>query len=242
MDVDGPDIPDEETQFTEKHFLGLLMEGVYFCDLSANADFEDTEKRSFIKTSILSNVFAIECAANLLLALLPLSSNLKEQFDRMPTLEKYETFLFFRNKSVAFDRGCKEVQIVKELITYRNSRVHLKAQTSTGVKDTSKLRKYDDVEPKITQILKLPFSVSKLEYSHAVTVLQNVDAFFEKYFIHWCLFSPREVENILFDSLYSKELNAAFTLAEESYERFVPAKTAGMGLRFAYLPPPTIRK
>ncbi len=237
MKVSKPDIPDEKMQFIEKHFLGLLMEAIYFCELSTNSTLKINEKTSFVKISILSAVFAVECAANLLLDMLSLSSKMSEQIDRMPILEKYEFFLLSKNGSVIFDRGCREVQAIQELIKFRNDQVHLTAKASPVVKDKSKPMTFNQEEVKLTNILKLPGSITKLEYSHALTVLQNVDAFFEQYLIRWYGFNIQEVGKIFFDSFISEQ-SGTFHIQQRSYYDIVPAISKKMGLKFSYLPPP----
>ncbi len=232
------DIPDKHVQFTERHFLGILMEAVYFCEFSTNSSLAEPEKKSFLKISILSAVFAVECAANLLIDQISLlSSKLKDQVDKMPTIEKYEFFMLFRNDTTKFDRGCKEVQAIQEMIKFRNNQVHLTSIASQMEKDVSKSMTFQTGEKKMTNVLKLPTSVTQLDYSHALAVLQNVDAFFEKYFISWCKLDKNEVGSILFDFMLSEQ-KGTFLLQHPSYHKNVPAKTKKMGLRFSYIPSP----
>ena len=86
-------------------------------------------------------MLAIESFANCLLSDLNLSGKYAQEIDKLGPIAKVETFLR-ENDEEGFDRGCKEVQQVSELVGARNDYVHPKGSnldTSLGrPKDQSK--------------------------------------------------------------------------------------------------------
>jgi hypothetical protein len=90
----------------------------------------DRQKR-YTRAGIIHSALALESAANCCLDALRLSKGALDEFERLPTLAKFDLFLHHVKPRAALDRQHRLVKPVQNLISCRNTYVHSKVRVET---------------------------------------------------------------------------------------------------------------
>jgi len=157
------------------------------CLESANAQEEDDSQLHWIyaeagmqcRYSFLLAANALESAANALLLGLETSRALYDDFEKLPTLLKFELFCIASGKKL--DRGNDLYSKIKEVVQCRNEFVHPKPRKAKGKLTADN----GDVEivVKRTKSLNYPTYFSLLEPTHAIQAVGDILSF-----LSWIVF------------------------------------------------------
>lgn len=226
-----------ENFFYENSFLGLLADAMNFAVKADDANLSPHEAASFARVSILNSAFAIECAANACLFYLDLSQSLRAQFEKFPAIDKYEVALRYYKPEKRFDRGCKEIQAIQEIIGIRNGEVHLKIKRVplSRKEDENGVPCFDPSDKKTLPVLKIPGDSSKWNSQSAKTCLLALDSFFWLYLIDYCGLNLDDTSKILLSQLATpKELA---TVREVHCVKSMKTTNSNIKMRFGYFKP-----
>lgn len=190
----------EENTLTERPFMQLLSDAVALMLLAEEHEKATDATGLFSRSSLLHIVFALESAANCSLMDLVLSKHMADLFETFSPIDKFEAILTFEQPHTEFDRGCRSVQAVKELIAIRNRYVHPKASPAPLIGEAILDRCFavDSGNHQTTKISHRPINWSARDARHAI---ECVIDFLDRFFIDWCKFSDRRVEEILVSSV-----------------------------------------
>ena len=215
-------------------FITLVADAINFCHLAENPSFTRSARSSMVRASILNVVFAIECAANSLLKHLDLPKNMYNQFERLSTLDKYETMLFLSSPDAIFDRGSIEIQSVQELIKIRNSQVHVRSkQHNVTGKPINEAWWVFEANNEKSSVLSIPYNSDFWESEHSINALHALDHFIELYFINYSGYTPEHITAILFSTVIHNN-KGTILLNEDCVEAIDLAKD-NFGLHFRYV-------
>ena len=116
-----------EVKILNSGFYELLCDAsfTFYCCSKAESRFEQNR---FARASILSTVLSIESLSNVLLSILELSKATRNDFDKLPVLAKFDSYLLTRHHKT-MDRGRVEIGKIQDLVNLRNSFVHPKPGT-----------------------------------------------------------------------------------------------------------------
>lgn len=151
------------------------------------------------RAAIVNCAVALECAANISLFSLNLSSKWKDRFEKTTILEKFETAEFLRRGDGVFDAGVPTAQRMKELIKLRNDFVHPKTTThaATSSVDLDGNRVSTVVEVGTFEYLKFNHSYRVWDGDCALSTVRAVVGFLDQCFLEWCGLTPTETTALL---------------------------------------------
>jgi hypothetical protein len=188
----------EQGQWIEKSFATLItdaIESIYLAKAIPNPG----SIGRFSRFAIMSCAVAIEGVANVCFAELPFSWDFISNLERnLKTLDKYELFLFQLQGKRIMDRGCNEVQRIKELIELRNDYVHPK---KTPLSVTPNSASEFTVHCGRYNHLKIDKSYRTWKGGDGVSALRSVADFLNLFFLNWCKLEPRQITEMLFSTL-----------------------------------------
>ncbi|MBS0264480.1 MAG: hypothetical protein JSS02_21275 [Planctomycetes bacterium] len=190
----------EENTLTERPFMQLLSDAVALMLLAEEHERATDAAGLFSRSSLLHIVFSLESAANCALMDLMLSKRMAYLYENFSLIDKFEAILTLEQPHTEFDRGCRSVQAVQELIAIRNRYVHPKASPGPLIGEAILDRRFA-VESGIHQTTKIshrPVNWSARDARHAI---ECVIGFLDQFFIDWCKFSDRRVEALLVSSV-----------------------------------------
>lgn len=121
-------------EITKNSFFEIFSDAITLYELSA-AEQKEHIKTTLAKSSILSINYALEAAANSFLSSIEITQKLKDQIDRLSTLDKFD-FTLQWHKEISLPRGVIQTQIIKELIDQRHALVHPKIKSTTETIET----------------------------------------------------------------------------------------------------------
>lgn len=121
-------------EITKNSFFEIFSDAITLYELSA-AEQKEHIKTTLAKSSILSINYALEAAANSFLSSIEVTQKLKDQIDRLSTLDKFDVTLQW-HKEISLPRGVIQAQIIKELIDQRHALVHPKIKSTTETIET----------------------------------------------------------------------------------------------------------
>jgi|GEM_PF-3348568 len=131
---------------------------------------------------------SLESAANALLLSLKLSTNQYDEYERLPTLTKYELFCLYHNKRI--DRISELYNDLKEIIKCRNEFVHPKPGKAL-IKDNSDNSNIEIVI-KRTKANNYPLSFSLFEPKHTINAIKDILTFLSLIIFEICEYSIEE--------------------------------------------------
>lgn len=120
-------------KFIHIGFIDLLCDAIFhFRKARQSSDSYDLNRSA--RASITASFLSVECCANILLRELNVSKPALNDYDRLPSISKIETYRNISNCESNIDRGDNRIQKINELIKVRNNVVHLKSQNiNTGI-------------------------------------------------------------------------------------------------------------
>jgi hypothetical protein len=128
----------------------------------------------YTRAGIVHSALALESAANCCLDALKLAKGALEDFEKLPTLAKFDLFLRHAVPGMGLDRQHLLVKPIQNLISCRNSYVHSKVRVETAIK--SKLK------PAVWAPLGLPKNSVYWQPLHAVKTFTVLSDFLNFYF------------------------------------------------------------
>lgn len=114
-------------KFIHIGFIDLLCDAIFNYRRAIESKDSYGLNRS-ARASITASFLSIECCANILLRELDVAKSTLNDYDRLPSISKIETYLHISNCESNIDRGDNRVQKIIELIKVRNNFVHPKSQ------------------------------------------------------------------------------------------------------------------
>ena len=111
-------------EMRQNGFFKIFSDAITLYEISA-AESSEHIKTTIAKASILSTNYALEAAANSCLSSVDITKKLKDEIDRLSTIDKFDFILQWHNKK-SLPRGVIQTQAIKELISQRNALVHPK--------------------------------------------------------------------------------------------------------------------
>ena len=180
-----------------KQFEDLLYDSVMLSYMAHDIDIDKDEHGylfPLIRASIIQSIILLECGANYCIGSLALAGRFFDDIDKLPYISKYEFFLSVVKPDKKFDRGCIEIQQVKELKSIRDSYVHPKI----------KKEKYFEIGESAwdtdfgkTKMLQIPRAPKDWRPEHTIVVHKAVNEFFNKFFLDLCEFDKDTICAIL---------------------------------------------
>ena len=196
------DFPVSGTQFRDRPFIDRLADAI---ELSSDGN---NEQGAAIRSSIMTSVFALECAANCLLwhVFKQKSGGIHASLERgLSTLDKFEISALQMDPKEKFDRGATPCQKAKDLIDRRNQFVHPKVRQidmkpefpnnpEIAVEFTPKIVPHQEDE----SVSGLPDDASTWTLDDSKMAVKIVVEFLDWFFIDVCKQTPHQTMRILF--------------------------------------------
>ena len=190
-----------------KFFEEQLYDSVHLIYLAENhSDFGANKfnyyyYHTLCRSSVLSTMLLFESAANCCID----SININDKFtseqikeiDRYDILSKFKFILKEINPNQVMNKGCSEVQKIRELQQVRNNYVHPKVNKSEWVKNYDDTWSADFGE---TQYLKIPNQMHKWTTKHAISALKAANDFFNLFFLELCELDSNTVCGLLLEN------------------------------------------
>ena len=195
-----------------------MTDAIFQLRLSRNAS--TYEQNRHARASIIATAFSLESCANCLIDDFDVSKTLASELERLPTLSKFETAAHLAGKGGAFDRGCREVQVVRELLDARNDFVHPKVSSiKAEIGELEDQGEYFALPieflPGQRTASELPRSALFWSSLNAATVFQNVTGFFRLLLVDWLQFEADKIRSLFVPRAEAKIGDAVVVM--ESY-------------------------
>jgi hypothetical protein len=181
----------EDIEFRNQRAIALVVDMALLLE-AAEAERTKWLGRACARASIINAALLLECTANSCIFSLGLPGKLIEELDRLPALSKLDYFLFATSGN-HIDRGCREVELVAEVIRLRDHVVHPKPKSGRLVRDQDR----PFVDYGATKSLAIPFDVLKWDHQSAGHISTVVFNFLKKYFLEWYALSKGRVTTLL---------------------------------------------
>ena len=133
---------------------------------------------AYARASILSSTLLIECVSNSCLFSLALPSKLIDELDKLPPLAKLDYYLF----SVAtkhINRGCRESELVAEILRLRDHMVHPKPKSGSQ----KEIDGDQYVDYGTTKVLCIPFDNREWNHELGKQIASAVICFLKRFFL-----------------------------------------------------------
>jgi hypothetical protein len=188
----------KENYYYDRKFDTIFVDSIFFTTAAYEALKNDKypEEAHFARAAILNLSILPEVTANCILQTLNLPKKLNDEIDKFSPLSKFDFYLWEKKKE-KLNRGDREVQIIHELQSIRNSLVHPKTKKGEWV-DIDDTTRQEDLGA--TEILRIPYSSDEWQGDDPVIVLRGVLFFLNHFFRVLCSYKPGKVQHILFNS------------------------------------------
>jgi hypothetical protein len=191
-----------------KKYFTLFYDMIDFIIDDKNIDKSKSSK--FYRASIISNVLAIECSANICIQSMQLPESLYENVGKMTVIGKFDFFSFNKfNKTI--DRSLNEYGDLKALIKLRNDIVHPKVENGDYDFDKGKFHFGNKKSFNLSNDIRL------WEKSDAISLLNAHVNFMNYFFNNLCGYSKSQ-SNTLLTSLEENDYDSFIKLTESVFE------------------------
>ncbi len=197
----------EIASLIESSFMNLLIDSVVFAQMAEEVGKKKFPEASrFSRASILNASLSVECAANCCIARLRNGGRFKDDIDKMPFISKFELYLGLTFNGVSLNRGCDEIEKMKELKAVRDSLVHPKRKTAAA-----QVIKPNVVKGEWGEWPKLKISRLEKSWNHesAVIVLKATSDFYNYFFLTLCKYNHHQVCSLLMSDFVFKSPSLA---------------------------------
>ncbi|ELA8174534.1 hypothetical protein WKW81_08635 [Vibrio alginolyticus] len=198
----------------DRKFPTIFDDALSFAEMAKNLNEDedfDVEGR-LARASILNASLLPEVVSNCLIEKLCLPKSIFKTIDRLDPLGKLDYFLWSHN-GTSLDKGTREVQLISELQSIRNSVVHPKAKKTEWVQVDERTREADFG---MTSRLKIPQSSDDWIYDDAVKVIRVTMEFLDYVLRIKCGFDSQEVLHLLLNTGESlEEKNVYYSVSYE---------------------------
>ena len=171
------------------------------------------KRHKLFRSSIISNILAIESAANICIESMQLPKSLYEDIKKLSIIGKFNFFAYSKfNKTL--DKSLNEYSILKSLIKVRNDFVHPKVEN--GIYSNENF--FFDFGTKKQFNLSNDIRIWKKE--DAVSLLKAHIVFMNYFFKDFCNFSKGESTNLLItmeEGISRKELDSFISMPKDDY-------------------------
>ncbi|KMQ74067.1 hypothetical protein [Marinobacter subterrani] len=181
----------EDIEFLDQRTFTLLIDIALLLDESERCD-KPWIASSFARSAIMNSSLLLECISNSCLTTLALPSKLLNEIDRLPVLSKLDYFLF-ANTGAHIDRGCREVQLVSEVLKLRDHIVHPKPKPGNYVSDDRGER----VDYGSSSSMDIAFDSRDWDHKDGAKVAHAVTQFLELFFLNWCRLEKGHITRML---------------------------------------------
>lgn len=181
----------EDIEFLDQRTFTLLIDISLLLDESESRG-KDLAANCFARSAIANAGLLLECVANSCLMSLVLPSRLLDEIDRLPVLSKLDYYLFAKT-GTHLDRGCREVQLVGDVLRLRDHIVHPKPKSGRYVKNGQDER----VEYGFTAALDIAFDNREWTHIDGAKVARAAIQFLTLFFLDWCKLEKGDVTRVL---------------------------------------------
>lgn len=190
----------------QNSFLQVFGDAIYHADQAIQDDVVASARH--VRTSILFCSIALECAANCSLSIVEVSSECRQDLDKLSPINKFETVA--RLRDCEFNRGENVCQKVVEIAKIRNMYVHPKIANIPV--DLDELKDAGDayaisisMTGKLMEGLKIDQNSMFWSHEASTKVLRASVEFYNYYFTDLLSLNPVEVLGLLCPLLFIKE-------------------------------------
>jgi hypothetical protein len=120
----------EDIKFVDQRAVTLLIDIALLLDESERCG-RALAASSFARSAIANATLLLECVSNSCFITLALPLKLLDEIDRLPVISKLGYYLFTKT-GTHIDRGCREVQLVGEVLKLRDHIVHPKPKSGSA--------------------------------------------------------------------------------------------------------------
>jgi hypothetical protein len=215
-------------------FTGLVVDAIAFALQAQEADPDSDDAGRCARASIVHSVFSVEAAANSCLEHLSISHKLRDVVERLPTLDKFEFSASLWKPGAAFDRGCRSVQAIAELVDLRNGYVHPRKTRKSAEQSAADSGTYT-FNVAATTTGQLRWSRDRLHWNatQAREALRVCLDFLEYYFRQLLQLDEARCDHLLADSFEDGQFS--FTLRTSSWNSVFRRARVELGCDFSTL-------
>jgi hypothetical protein len=193
------------------------------------------KQRSISQAVVLFSTLLLEAAANCCLMSLKLPSSFYNDLDKLPTMSKFDFYLFTRSGGKrAIDRGAKYAQEAADLKVLRDCTVHPKRSRVvwTDITDTERQGEKD-----VTARLKICRAMDGWTVQDALTCFRVANTFLEHFLLVDCKLTQRESKIILLAPIDELEPVTEISWHPDSDSLEYAARTWKIPLRYVGIRP-----
>ena len=192
--------------WVDNPFTSLLGVSLTFAHLATQPNHHPEIPAMLARSSILHAVFALECAANSCIAVLPKQTRLRDQAEKWEPLDKFDLFLLSLPHQPNLPRGDKIVQHVRELIKIRNDYVHPRTRHHPIQNERDeRSQPVFSISIQGSALLDIPSMPMTWNAEDAKRAIAAVVDFLRLYFVEVCHFAPSQITKTLFTMIESPE-------------------------------------
>ena len=192
--------------WVDNPFTSLLGVSLTFAHLATQPNHHPEIPAMLARSSILHAVFALECAANSCIAVLPKNHRLRAQAEKWEPLDKFDLFLLSLPHQPNLPRDDNIVRHVRELIKIRNDYVHPRTHHHPiQIKRDERPQPVISISIQGSPLLDIPSMPMTWTAEHAKRAIAAVLEFLRLYFVQVCRFTPPQITKTLFTMIKSPE-------------------------------------
>jgi len=148
------------------------------------------------QSAVFFSCLMLEAAANCCLLDLGFSRSLRDDFDKLPTLVKFDLYLAVKKRGrVSLDRGSQIYREARELKKIRDLTVHPKQTRVSWMLDDEGA---GSGRANQTEVLGLSYSMAEWTSESALTAFRSANGFLNYFFRDICKANSRELRLMLF--------------------------------------------
>ncbi len=202
-----------------KKYLSLFIDSVEF--ISEAEGLDELKSSRFYRASIISNVLAVECAANICIHSMELPKELHDHIEKLSVVWKFDYFSHAKSGRV-IDRSINEYSNLKQLVAIRNDYVHPKVE----------MGEYEEEHGRFKFGHKKAFNLSndirRWNKEDATSLLCAHVEFMNYYLVHLCGFTRGQSNTLL--TVFEEKIS------QELHETWIQIGTELMGKILACIP------
>jgi hypothetical protein len=197
-----------------KKYFTLFYDVIEFIVDADNVEKNNSNK--FYRASIISNVLAIECSANICIQSMQLPKPLYENVEKMTIIGKFDFFSFHKFNKI-IDRSLNEYSNLKSLVAIRNDLVHPKVETGEYKRDNEKFHFGNKKNFNLSNDIRI------WEKNNAVFLLNAHVNFMNYFFNKLCSYSKGQSNSLLTsmeEKISQDDIETFIKLSDSLYKNF----------------------
>jgi hypothetical protein len=217
--------------WVDNPFTSLLGVALAFAHLAIQPNHHPEIPAMLARSSILHSVFALECAANSCMSILPKNHRLRAQAEKWEVLDKFDLFLLSLPHQPNLPRDNIAVRRVRELIKIRNDYVHPRTHHHPiEIKSGSSPQPVISISIQESPLLEIPTMPMTWTAEHANRAVAAVVEFLRFYFVDVCRFTQPQITKIISTMIKSPEGHRVANTSKLSLQKL--GQSLGLDLSF----------